>query len=331
MDFIGSKLSLYEWIYDTIGSFLNTESFDGINLLDGCCGTGIISVVGASKGFKITANDLLRFPKIVIPSLTNTNPNDPMVADLVTLLNHTKNTEKGIFFNNYSQSAGRLYLSNYNAMRVDTLRKLIFDLENKNLQNYLLTCLIEAMNSVLNTTGVQAAFLKELKPRAKKKLTLERLKSFKASYEVTVENKDIVELLKEPNKFDVVYIDPPYVSREYGQNYHLFETLVSRDDENITPKGITGMIDWSYAKSGFCNKKVAKSLVHDIVKFSKTKLLIFSYNSEGLLNKEDFFQVARMENFKIECLSKQIKRYKSDSKRHFKKDPLYEFLFVIEK
>lgn len=51
-------------------------------------------------------------------------------------------------------------------------------------------------------------------------------------------NKDANKLIKEIDE-DILYLDPPYNSRQYAPNYHLLETISRYDNPEI--KGITGM------------------------------------------------------------------------------------------
>jgi adenine-specific DNA-methyltransferase len=54
---------------------------------------------------------------------------------------------------------------------------------------------------------------------------------------------------------DILYIDPPYNSRQYGSNYHLLETVSRYDSPNIYGK--TGIRPYDDVKSKYCQKRNA--------------------------------------------------------------------------
>ena len=49
---------------------------------------------------------------------------------------------------------------------------------------------------------------------------------------------------------DILYLDPPYNTRQYGANYHLLNTIAKYD--SFVPKGKTGLRN--YEKSVYCMK-----------------------------------------------------------------------------
>ena len=50
---------------------------------------------------------------------------------------------------------------------------------------------------------------------------------------------------------DILYLDPPYNSRQYGANYHLLNTIA--EYKPFEPKGKTGLRP--YNRSLYCSKR----------------------------------------------------------------------------
>ena len=73
-------------------------------------------------------------------------------------------------------------------------------------------------------------YLKKLNGVAKNRLVLEELDIIETDKTIEVYNKNCIDLLEKIEENDIVYIDPPYNSRQYNSNYHLLETIVSDVD-----------------------------------------------------------------------------------------------------
>lgn len=70
-----------------------------------------------------------------------------------------------------------------------------------------------------------------------------------------VYNTDINELIKQISG-DILYLDPPYNTRQYCTNYHVLETIAKYD--NPTLHGKTGLRDYEEQKAN----SVPKELLH---------------------------------------------------------------------
>jgi adenine-specific DNA-methyltransferase len=208
------------------------------------------------------------------------------------------------------------------------------NVEDNIIKSFLLYCLLEAMSRVSNTAGVQAAFLKKLKQRAEQKFVVnqeaviynEKTKAFTSNILVLLKDKEFRKSFKE----EVLYIDPPYNSRQYGPNYHLYETLVRYDNPELK-EGKTGLRDWSDTKSDFCSKKTCLQFLKDIIESTTAKHIFVSYNTDGLMTRDEIENFI-LENFEDIFISVHIikqRRFKSDSgeDRNYNKSLLKELLF----
>jgi len=333
VDYIGSKERLNKWIFGIIEQYYSRDTWGGLTFLDACSGSGAVSKYAIKNNFRVVANDLLEFSSVIISGFSSVNH-----SNCIDIERHIRNlnnlqSEEGFFSKNYSYTENRLYFTDKNAGLIDAARMYIDKIKNKAIRNYLLYCSIEAMTRVMNTTGVQAAFLKNYKNRAKKLIEF-RMETYclNANDRVKVYNKDILELLNSKNlREDILYIDPPYNERQYGPNYHLYETFVKNDNPEI--KGKTGLRNWQgESKSKFCSRRNSLNLLKDIIQATTAYLILISYNSDGLLSREEIENML-INNFNSEVTvyCKRQRRYKSDNERKNKDDLLKEYLFCFTK
>jgi adenine-specific DNA-methyltransferase len=90
-------------------------------------------------------------------------------------------------------------------------------------------------------------------------------------------NEDANKLIRKI-ECDVLYIDPPYNSRQYCDAYHLLENLVTW--QKPTVYGKAGKMDRMGLKSEYCLKSAA-SAFSDLIKNAKCKHILVSYNNTG--------------------------------------------------
>ena len=128
---------------------------------------------------------------------------------------------------------------------------------------------------------------------------------------------------------DILYLDPPYNARQYAPNYHVLETIALEDFKNL--KGVTGLRNYEDQKSDFCNKNKVKQSLNEILSKTKSKYVILSYSSDGIMSKNDILDIFKssLQSDSIvleEIPYRKFKRTKSDSK-----DNLYEYLIFGKK
>jgi len=329
MDYIGSKLKLKDWIFSILNN--KYDAHGNYVFLDACCGSGIMSQYAANTGYKVIANDIMKFPSVIVNGSVGVSDSEIKDAgEYIIEFNKLKGID-GYFYKNFCDKSyvARLYFTEENARIIDNLRQEIDKIKNIKIKNYLLYCGLEAMSRVSNTTGVQAAFLKQFKDRAKLKIKLKPENVFTGN--AVSYCKNILDLLQDrdfrvTNKEDILYIDPPYNSRQYGPNYHLYETFVKND--NPLPKGMTGLRNWKEeSNSSFCSKRTCLDFLKNTIKNTTAQTVLVSYNSDGILKLEEI-----KESFpNVIIHSKDQRRYKSDisDSRKYNEKELIEYLFEI--
>ena len=288
MRYIGNKNSLIDFIKETISDTIGDTPIN--KLYDLFSGTG-----GVAEAFKtnynVVGNDLLISSYIITKArlLGEIPTNIDHIVDII----NTKEYE-GIISKYYSEGSGRLYFSKQNGLKIDGMRLYIEELLtnkiiNQNEYYYLLYCLLEAVHKVSNTTGVYGAFLKKLSANAIKTIKFNTLDIIDSKMSHECYNDDCLNLIQSINENDILYLDPPYNSRQYGSNYHLLETLVKYTIPNIKivkdKESITGLTQ-DLPKSKWCSKR---DLLKELTKIieSKSKYIFISYNTEGLVSESD--------------------------------------------
>lgn len=336
MDYIGSKEKLNDWIFSKILINFSTKQIENLVFVDACSGSGAVSRYAANLGLKVISNDLLKFSQCVVIGSTSLPKNKIKIVDKHIEIMNNLSGKSGFFYKNYSANSGRLYFSNNNAKKIDACRSYIEEIkEEEIIKTYLLYCLLEAMNRVSNTVGVQAAFLKHLKQRSSNDLEIRQEKTLH-SKNVIAFNENIISLLSSESyrskiEEDILYIDPPYNGRQYAPNYHLYETLVKYDNPEISGK--TGLRDWKDNKSEFCSKKTCLNFLFNVINKTTAKRIYVSYSSDGIVSREEIENFFLKKEYRVSTHVLAQKRFKSDSssERTYDDSDLNEFLFEIYK
>lgn len=342
MRFIGSKINLLKDIKKIVEeNCKNSKSFCDIF-------SGTTSVARFFKNdFKIISNDILHFSYVLqkatiennkIPifgKLKKININDPLdyFNNADPILRDLEN--EAFVANNFTPNHlhDRSYLSEKNSLKIDYIRQIINKWRKSKLITeseyyYLIACLIEAIPFVSNIAGTYGAYLKHWDKRALKKIELKYLEVYNNKQKNKAYNEDANILIKKI-KGDILYIDPPYNSRQYLPNYHVLETISKYDNPILYGK--TGMRPYNDVKSKYCVKKHVVNEFNELIKNADFKYIIISYSSEGLMSEEEIRNIlvanGKKDSYKIKRMP--YRRYK-----HVKgkvDHSLHEFLFFIEK
>jgi len=341
--FIGSKYGILPFIYKELKKRNILE--DSKIFFDAFSGSAIVGSF-FKKNLSIISNDTLYFSYVLqnalivlndIPEfsiLKNKLPRIFSVEDIIHYLNNLPGKE-GFIYKNYTPASyeiwgfERKYFSEDNGKKIDAIREQIEEWFKEKIISqseffYLLSCLLFSVQKVANISGTYGAYNKFWDKRALKAIRLIPFTPIKSNFNHRAFCKDILKLAKEI-KGDIVYLDPPYNSRQYIANYHLLETIAKYDQPNI--KGISGIRDYSSEKSPFCSKKKAKQALYEVCKVLDFKYIVVSYNDEGILKSEDIYEVLIKSSFKnIEVIRIPYRRFKSSSKTS--KRIVNELLFI---
>ena len=334
MNYIGSKFTLSSFLEESIKETLkenNSKPLSENIFCDLFTGTAAVSKIFKNQVNKIIANDKEYYSFILAKNYIGNNKILKRKNQLIDLLNNLKPVKSKIFIN-YAPSGGneRQYFSNYNAMKIDAIRLKIEEWKNNQFINdneyfFLLASLLESADKVANTASVYGAFLKHIKKSAQKEIILKPAEFDCGNTKSVIFNEDANNIITKI-KGDILYLDPPYNSREYGANYHLLNTIALYDD--FTPKGKTGLRE--YKKSNWCKKDKVYEELENLIKNADFKFIFLSYNDEGLLSLNQIKEIFEKYG-KYDLKSKIYKRFKADNNRFNKKDETTEYLHILIK
>ena len=345
MNYIGSKLSILDYIDDTIQDFAQISNND-ITFCDIFAGTSSVGKYFKNKGYNIISNDIEYYSFVNAKHFIENNEKitfnklkEKGIQNVFEYLNKL-NDKKGFIFQNYTingtqnQEYERKYFTEENAIKIDSVRNKIEEWNNNKLieENeyyYLITCLLEAADKVANTASVYEAFLKNIKKSASKTMEIKPLEVLinNKGKKYLVTNEDANSLINKISG-DVLYMDPPYNTRKYDTNYHLLETIALYDNPKI--KGKTGVREETKKRSKYCIKKEVEAVFEDLIKKAKFKYIFLSYNDEGIIPLNRIKEImSKYGEYKV--YKKKHKRFKADSKRDYLKNSTIEYIHCLKK
>ncbi len=333
MNYIGSKLSLLNFLQDSIYDITEYKKGDNFVFADLFAGTGVVGAKFKENGCTVISNDIQHYSYILSKHYIENN--SPIDTSLLKELNELEGIN-GFIYKNYcnGSGSGRNYFTDYNGRKCDAIRqKLEFLLKNKlissNQYYYFLASLINSIDKFANTASVYGAFLKHIKKSADKNFVLELLPIIDGCDDGIVYNEDINELIRRI-KGDVLYLDPPYNARQYCSNYHVLETI-SRYDNPIL-SGKSGLHDYSKQKSMFCSKRTVSNVFEDLIANANFKYIFLSYNNEGLMDSDTIKNIMfKYGNYEV--ITTDYRRFKADKEenRNHKAKSTVEYLHCLIK
>jgi adenine-specific DNA-methyltransferase len=182
--------------------------------------------------------------------------------------------------NYFSKNFAGTYFDKINSKKIGIIRDDIEKLFEEKIitpreKSYLLTSLIYALDRIANTVGHYDAYRKIDIP--KKELFLLPLNVKSSKYKATIHKGDANELVKQI-KADVVYIDPPYNSRQYSDAYHLLENIATWHKQEVF--GVAKKINRDHIKSKYSMKSAGVAF-GELIDAINAKYILISYNDMG--------------------------------------------------
>lgn len=274
--YLGSKTKLLSFIHETIDK--ENISFD--SFLDLFAGTGSVAESFNDGQHKIIVNDILECNRCAYNAFFgNQRINEVKLLKLISEFNNLSDLNENYFSDNFSDT----FFSRSNCIKIGNIRERIDVLYrskeiNEREKDYLITSLIYAMDHIANTVGHYDAFRRG--GDLTKQLTLLPLDvpSVENNKRNNIYKEDSNELVKHVS-CDLVYIDPPYNSRQYCDAYHLLENVASWKKPKVF--GTARKMDRSALKSRYCENS-APRVFDRLIKDLNCKFIIVSYNNMGL-------------------------------------------------
>jgi adenine-specific DNA-methyltransferase len=268
--YTGSKAKLVDWIMEVIERECKGETF-----FDIFAGTGIVSLEALKRFEKVIINDFLYSNNIIYKGFFKKGKWDKeKLRKQLDYFNSLKGEE--LKSNYFSDNFGDKYFHFNNAKKIGFIRNLIEEkkeLFNEKEYSILLSSLIYSVDKISNTVGHYDAFLRR-KNLEQKQLEIKLIEPYNFENNIEIYRNDANDLASKI-KSDIVYIDPPYNSRQYSRFYHLLETLVKWDKPKLY--GVA-MKPEPENMSEYCRKKAPK-VFDDLINNLKAKYIVVSYNN----------------------------------------------------
>ncbi|MDR3243611.1 MAG: DNA adenine methylase [Elusimicrobiota bacterium] len=322
--YIGNKFKLIGFILDV----LKKEKVVFNSCADLFAGTGVVSEYFLSQNKHVFINDALYSNYVFYNAwLSNGKYNEIKINDLLAYYNSSKDY---IFDNYFSDNFSGTYFSYDNAKKIGSIRQHLESIKSKLTKReffIVLASLLYSIDQIANTVGHYESFLSS--NPTEKPLVLKMLDITRYANTPIITCEDANKLAKDI-EVDLIYIDPPYNSRQYINFYHILENLALWQKPQVFGK--TLKMDRTGKKSQY-SKANAVNVLKQLLCNVKTKYILLSYNntyaakSIASINKiktEDIYDIL----YSLGSVKKYEANYRffNSGKTHLEKHK--EFLFL---
>ena len=195
----------------------------------------------------------------------------------------------------------------------------------------LIASLLYSLDKCANTVGHYEAYFKD--KELARRFVFELITPYdtmKMGKNISIFREDSNLLARKINA-DVVYIDPPYSSRQYSRFYHVLENITKWEKPQLSGTALKPPVE---NMSAYCSNS-AKDAFADLIGHLQCKYIIVSYNntynsksssSENKMTLEDIEKILKNKGntVKYEMPFKAFNAGKTDMKNH------KEILFITE-
>ena len=354
--YIGNKRLLLGQIEEEVKKIEKDLGKSKLVCLDLFSGSGIVARMLKKHSSHLIVNDLENYSRVINSCYLSNKKDYPereceeirkkIIADCAN------NKISGIITQNYApendsdiKPGERVFYTHENALLIDTYRNLIDkylpDPQN-DLRKFFLAPLITEASIHVNTSGVFKGFYKDKNTgigcfgasgknaltRILGKIELKAPVFSNFESELTVFQKDAVELSKDLPELDVAYLDPPYNQHPYGSNYFMLNLILKNklDVEISRVSGITQ--DWN--RSQFNKAAAALSSLEQIVADLKAKYIIISYNSEGFIGFEAMKEMLTRHG-SLQIIEIEYNTFRGSRNLSSRSIYVSEYLFILKK
>lgn len=268
--YLGNKYKLLPFITGVV----NDECPDITSIADIFAGTGAVSSAFTDK--VIITNDLMYSNYICNYAWFGAEEYDPqIIIECVVRYNSLTDLEDNYMTDNFADT----YFSRDDCAKIGYIREDIEALYKKGDINtreraILITSLLYAMDKIANTCGHYDAYRKgvEFDKALELYVPMANRQNNPNNQCFNTDSNDLVKSIEA----DLMYIDPPYNSRQYCDAYHLLENVARWEKPEVF--GVAKKMDRSTMKSKYCTQSATEAfeqLIEDI----KAKYILLSYNN----------------------------------------------------
>ena len=323
--YTGSKLKLADWIIDLINKNCEGDTFFEI-----FAGTSVVSSKIASQMKSVILNDTLESNKIIYEAFYGSGEyNLNKLTDIKNKFIKFNQENKSNWF---SKNYGGTYFSLSDCRKIETIRNFIETKKNTltpKEYDILLASLIYSMDKCANTVGHFDAYIHKDYITDKFEFDLIQPFIFKNT-EFLIYSEDANKIAQKVTA-DIIYVDPPYNSRQYCQFYHIYETVVRWDNPELLGVALKQQ---GRHLSDYCRTK-APEIFLDLISKLQCRYIVVSYNntydsksgsSRNKITLEEIEQILKTRG-RVAVFSKNHQFFnsgKTDFPNH------KEFLFIVK-
>ena len=271
--YTGSKLKLKDWIKDLIvKNCPNCTSFCDI-----FAGTGVVTDTLINEYDSFILNDFLFSNEIIYKAFYKNESYN--LKKLLTFKQRYNDLDYDSLEDNYvSINFGGKYFEMGDAKAIGYIRQDIE--ENKDVLNereycILISSLLYSFDKCANTVGHYEAYFKN------KDISRSFVFDLITPYDTLALNKKFDIYREDANNLaskicaDIVYIDPPYSSRQYSRFYHVLENITKWEKPQLQG---TALKPPAENMSAYCSSS-AKIAFSDLISQLSCKYIVVSYNN----------------------------------------------------
>jgi adenine-specific DNA methylase len=294
----GSKAKLVDWIWEQI------QGLDFQTCLDAFGGTGVVAYHLKEQGKTVTYNDVLRFNQRIGQALIENSDTTLSNDDIAFVLTHQPN----IIYPDFVVRTFRdIYFTDDENHWIDQTITNIHQLGNpykESLAFFALAqaCIVKRPYNLFHRKNLYIRFA-----------DVERSFGNKASWDKPFEdwfrafadeanqavfdngqvnsalNQNVLSL---PNDYDLVYIDPPYISGKgvatnYYEFYHFLEGLVQYDEWEAKVDFRSKHRRLKRKPNRWTNKHTIHQAFDDVFAHFADSILVVSYRSDGMPSQDE--------------------------------------------
>ncbi len=268
--YTGSKYKLSDWIIELVN-----DNCKGTSFCDLFAGTGIISEKMLQHIDELYINDFLFSNETIYKAFFKNQKYSKK-----KLLNYKKkytSIDASNLKDNYvSENFGNRFFSYNDAKIIGFIRedidKNLSDLNEKE-ESILIASLIYSLDKSANTVGHYDAYIKG--HTIEDSFCFDLIEPYDTNGKtIHISRQDANELAKELS-CDIVYIDPPYNSRQYSRFYHVLENVSQWKKPELFGEALKPLPE---NMSEYCRNS-ATSVFNDLINSLTCKYIVVSYNN----------------------------------------------------
>jgi adenine-specific DNA-methyltransferase len=304
--YMGNKrkfVTIISKIVDDIKHELNNKD---LVLADGFSGSGIIARLFKIKGVSLHVNDIAGYSATLNKCYlsTPTAIQQKKIKKLIAKANKFAHSEDTIKYDKWVQlhwspsgeitKEHRAYYTEKNGKLIDRYRSFISSIPD-NDKPFVLAPLLVKASIHNNTNGQFSAFYKDEegvgKFGGKKEVDMKRITTpiklpmpifSPSACDITVSRMDTNQWIKKIPEVDLVYYDPPYNKHPYSIYFFMLDIINDWELDQSIPNTNRGQPK-TWFKSPYNSFTNAKSAFEDLIKHTRSKFILLSYNNGGII------------------------------------------------